>query len=93
MLGWPNPKQFWSQSRSPLPTDDISVGAEQGSSWLDTTSLTYFICFSNARGAALWHQFCACGSPPVLPGTADPILLGGAGQAGGLSTVGVVTAL
>jgi len=41
-------------TRSPLATDDATIGANPGNIWINTTNSTVWFCVSNAKSAAVW---------------------------------------
>lgn len=41
---------------NPTANDDVTIGYIRGSTWINTTTETAFICVNPADGAAVWKQ-------------------------------------
>lgn len=52
-------KNTTTQVVDPAQTDDGTSGYAVGSVWVNTSTDKIFICFSNASGAAVWHEVAA----------------------------------
>ena len=52
-------KNTTTQVVDPAQTDDGTSGYAAGSVWINTSTDKIFICFSNASGAAVWHEVAA----------------------------------
>jgi len=48
-------------NRAPLPTDDLAIGANPGSVWVNQATGTAYICISNGVASAVWSPVGAGG--------------------------------
>lgn len=54
--GWSVIKPSTVTTTSPGVTNDASQGYQVGSTWINTTAGTAFVCVDTTSGAAVWKQ-------------------------------------
>ena len=51
---------------NPTVTDDIDLGYDVGSKWINTASGAIFVCVDSTDGAAVWQEVSSTGTDPAI---------------------------